>query len=126
MRKQLFKSAIVAVTLLLTACSGGDDSPVQGQTVDTSQLLGKWKIYKAVYGEGTEPLLYDTNGCGKEILDFTNGGEVTETLYVDANCMFGGAGTYSWWVLSGDQIAFGAQNSYHHIVTVSHKIYSMI
>lgn len=119
MKKQLFRSAIIAVALILTACSGGDDSPVQQQNVDTSQLLGKWKIYKAVYGEGTEPLLYDTNGCGKEILEFTNDGEVTETTYVDANCMFGGAGTYSWWVLNNGQVAFGAQNSYHHIVTVS-------
>jgi hypothetical protein len=119
MKKQLFRSAIIAMALILTACSGGDDSPVQQQNVDTSQLLSKWKIYKAVYGAGTEPLLYDTNGCGKEILEFTNDGEVTETTYVDANCMFGGAGTYSWWVLNNGQVAFGAQNSYHHIVTVS-------
>lgn len=119
MRKQLFKSAIIAVALLLTGCSGGDDAPAPVQNTDTSQLLGEWKIYKAIYGEGTEPLLYETDGCGKEILEFTSDGEVTETSYVDADCMFGGTATFSWWVLNDGRIALGAQNSYHHYVTVT-------
>ncbi|WP_157499530.1 lipocalin family protein [Flavobacterium beibuense] len=79
--------------------------------------MGKWKIYKAVYGQGTEPLFYDISGCGKEVLEFTNDGEVTETVYSDDDCYFGGTGTYSWWV-EGNEIHYGAQNIYYHIVTV--------
>ena len=117
MRKLIY-SALTALTLFLVACSGGDDSPAPVQNIDTSQLLGKWKIYKAVYGEGTEPLLYDTSGCGKEILEFTNDGDVTETIYIDEDCNFGGRGSYSWWVQDGG-ILFGAHNSYYHIVTIN-------
>lgn len=120
MSKHLFRSAILAVILFLTACSGGDDAPAPVQNTSTSQLLGKWIIYKAIHGEGTEPILYESNGtCGREILEFKSNGEVTETHYVDEDCMFGGAGTYSWWILDNGTIAFGAINSYHHTVTVS-------
>jgi hypothetical protein len=110
-------TSLAAITLFLTACSGDDDSTTPVQNVDTSQLLGKWIIYKAVYSDG-EPTLYESNGtCGREVLEFTNIGEVSETLYADEDCNFGATGTYSWWV-QGGKIAFGAQNSYHHTVTV--------
>ncbi|AXG73839.1 hypothetical protein DVK85_06140 [Flavobacterium arcticum] len=105
--------------LFLTACSGGDDSPAPVQNTDTTQLLGKWKIYKAEY-ENSEPVLYESNGaCGREILEFQNDGEVSETLYIDDDCQFGGSGSYSWWVLENGAVAMGAQNSYHHIITVN-------
>lgn len=120
MTKKLLGLAFLTLAIGITACSGGDDSPTPVQNTDTSQLLGKWIIHKAVYGEGTEPLLYDSNGtCGKEILEFTNDGEVTETTYVDEDCHNGATGTYSWWSLSGGKFALGAVNSYHHIVTIT-------
>ncbi|OYQ46078.1 hypothetical protein CHU92_01670 [Flavobacterium cyanobacteriorum] len=119
MKKKLLGSVLLAVTFLLTACSNGDDAPAPVDNVDTSQVLGKWIIYKAIYGDA-EPELYDSNGtCGREVLEFQSDGEVVDTHYVDEDCMFGGAGTYSWWVLNDGRIAFGAHNSYHHIVTVT-------
>jgi hypothetical protein len=119
MTKQLFRSALLAVTLFLTACSGGDDAPTQVQNVDTSQLLGKWVIYRAEYGD-SEPILYDINGeCGREVLEFYTNGDVLENHFVDEDCMFGVGGTFSWWVLNDGRIAFGAQNSYHHIITIA-------
>ena len=119
MRKQLFRSALAALILCFISCSDGDDAPAPVQNTDTSQLLGKWIIYKAVYGN-EEPELYESNNtCGREVLDFQSDGEVSETHYVDEDCYNGVAGTYSWWVLNDGQIAFGAHNSYHHIFTVT-------
>lgn len=119
MSKHLFRAVIVAVFLFLTACSGGDDSPVQQQNVDTSQLLGKWIIYRAEY-ENSEPFLYEIHGtCGREVLEFYNNGEVLENHYVDDDCYFGVGTTLSWWILPDGNIAYGAQNSYHHIITIT-------
>jgi hypothetical protein len=118
MKKRFLFTGFAAFTLFITSCSG-DDSPAPSQNTDTTQLLGKWVINKALYGD-TEPILYESDGdCGKEVLEFYSNGEVSETIYVDSNCMNGGTGTYSWWVLPNSKIAYGAQNSYHHTVTVN-------
>lgn len=118
MKKRLLFSGLTAITLFFNSCSG-DDSTESIQNTDTTQLLGKWVIDKAVYGD-SEPILYESDGdCGKEVLEFYNDGEASETIYVDANCMNGGSGSYAWWVLGNGKIAFGAQNSYHHMVTMN-------
>nr|WP_322626462.1 hypothetical protein [uncultured Flavobacterium sp.] len=118
MKRKLFLSTILFVVIAIASCSG-DDSPSSTQNTDTSQLMGKWIIYKAAY-QNSEPTLYESNGtCGREILQFYTDGEVTETIYMDDDCNNGGMASYSWWVLSGGEIAFGAQNSYHHIVKVN-------
>lgn len=117
MRKRLMYSSLAVITLFLTACSGGDDSTTPVQDVDTSELIGKWVIYKAVYSDD-EPILYESNGtCGREVLEFTSNGEVTDTHYVDEECNNGVTGTFNWWT-QNNTILFGAQNSYHHTVTV--------
>ncbi|QEE50699.1 hypothetical protein FUA48_14265 [Flavobacterium alkalisoli] len=118
--RKLIALAFTAIIVCFTACSGNDDSPNSAQNTDTSQLLGKWVIYKGIYGEGTQPILYESNGeCGRQILEFNGNGEVTETLYSDNDCNIGVAGTYFWWILDDGNIAFGAPNSYHHIITIS-------
>lgn len=74
-------------------------------------------LYKAVYSN-SEPTFYETNGtCGREVLEFTNDGEVTDTHYVDADCYNGVTGKFSWWTQNGE-ILFGARNSYHHRITI--------
>ena len=118
MKKRLLFSGLTAITMFLSSCSG-DDSSASSQNTDTAQLLGKWVIDKAVYGN-TDPIEYESNGdCGKEVLEFYSDGEVTETIYVDGDCNNGGSGTYSWWVLPNGKIAYGAQNSYHHTITMN-------
>lgn len=119
MVKQLFRSAMLAAFLIMSSCSGGDDAQqVQTQNADISQLIGKWIIYRAEYGD-SEPLLYESDGtCGREILEFSSDGEVKESLYIDEDCYNGGIGYYTWWILNG-QIVLGAQNSYHHNVSIT-------
>lgn len=119
MRRKLLFTVLSVITLLFASCSGNDDSTESTENTNTSQLLGKWVIDKAIYGD-SELILYDSDGdCGKEVLEFYNDGEVSETIYIDGDCMNGGSGSYAWWVLNNGDIALGAENSYHHTVTVS-------
>lgn len=119
MRKHLFTLAIAATSLILTSCSSEEDSPLQEQNVDTSQLLGKWIIYRAEY-EDSEPLHYEINGtCGREVLEFYTDGEVSENHYVDEDCYFGVGTILTWWVREDGKIAFGAQNSWQHTITIT-------
>ncbi|PZO31437.1 MAG: hypothetical protein DCE86_08930 [Flavobacteriaceae bacterium] len=125
MRKRLMYSSLAAITLCLTACSGGDDSVIPVENLDSSRLLGKWVIEKAIYDSNADTLYYESNGsCGREVLEFYDDKEVSETFYVDEDCTFGGSGSYSWWSLSGGKFALGNENSFHHIITVTdNKLY---
>jgi len=112
MKKQLFYSALTALTLLLTACSGDDNNSTNdsGNQYST-KIVGKWVIYKAVY-DGSDPITYEINGeCGREILEFSDNKTVSETLYVDFDCSNGVGNEYDWWVVKGGQYVIGYQNS---------------
>lgn len=125
MKKQVFGLAMLAVFIGAVGCSGSDDNQEQVQNSDPSKLLGKWVIEKAIYEEDADTTYYQSNGsCGREVLEFYEDKEVSETLYVDEDCNFGATGSYRWWSLSGGKFALGNENSFHHTITITgNKLY---
>ena len=120
MKKHLFYSAALAITLFFTACSGDDnDKTIADNPISNTQVVGKWLIYKAVYKNPNKTISYSFNGeCAREVLEFTDDKEVSETFYIDDNCKNGGTTYYTWWA-SGDTYQIGNINSFHHTVTVT-------
>lgn len=111
MRKSVFYFATF-FTLILSGCSGDDNSSSDNNNPNTSQILGKWIIYKAIYEGNTQPVLYEINGsCGREVLEFFDNKTVNEDLYIDSNCTNGVGSEWDWWSLGNSRFAMGYTDS---------------
>jgi hypothetical protein len=112
---------LIACVLSSAACSSDDSRNIANAEApfNSSNVVGRWLIYKADYINSNTTTLYTFNGvCAKEVLEFTDNKEVSETFYIDDECSSGGTTYYSWWE-SGDKYQIGNLNSFHHTMTVT-------
>lgn len=90
------KTILLLLTILLLSCSNDT-------TTAPDPIIGKWILYKAVYGNTVYD--YEINGeCGQESLEMPPGNYpfVTETFYANADCSGYTATTHWEWKSEGN------------------------